>query len=85
MTHKPFSLNFINHIISIVRQLHKRAKDPLIAAFDADGTLWDGDVGNLFFRYQVKHPLVKVPQKLLQDYEAFYFHDPKKALRELAF
>ena len=85
MTHKPFSSSFIDRIISTVHQIHKRAKDPLIAAFDADGTLWDGDVGNLFFRYQVKHSLIKVPQKLLQDYEVLYFHDPKQALKELVF
>lgn len=27
----------------------------LVAAFDADGTLWDTDIGDQFFLYQIKH------------------------------
>ena len=32
---------------------------PITAAFDADGTLWPGDVGRSFFHYQVKKDLLK--------------------------
>ena len=37
----------------------------LTAAFDADGTLWPGDVGRGFFKYQAAHGLLKIshPQK----------------------
>ena len=84
MTYKPFSSNLINHITSTVHQINNHAETPLIAAFDADGTLWDADVGHLFFHYQIKNPHLKIPQKLLENYEAFYHHNPKQALTELA-
>ncbi len=84
MTHKSFSPDFINHITSTVHQISNQGKTSLIAAFDADGTLWDADVGNLFFHYHMTNPHVKIPQKLWKDYEAFYFHNPKDALTELA-
>jgi phosphoserine phosphatase len=32
-----------------------------LAAFDADGTLWKCDVGELFFEYQIHNKLVDVP------------------------
>ena len=32
---------------------------PITAAFDADGTLWPGDVGRTFFHYQVEKGLFK--------------------------
>ncbi len=33
-----------------------------VAAFDADGTLWDTDLGENFFQYQIKHRLVSLPE-----------------------
>jgi phosphoserine phosphatase len=45
----------------IWRQLEKALEDELtvnprpVAAFDADGTLWDTDLGESFFRYQIKN------------------------------
>lgn len=47
-----FPLSLYSH----VSQAATRAKDsgrPLIAAFDADGTLWDTDIGEAFFDYQI--------------------------------
>ena len=85
MTYKPFSTSLIDHIISTVHQISKRREAPLVAAFDADGTLWDADVGHLFFYYQIKNPHIKIPQKLLDNYEDFYHRNPKRALTELAF
>lgn len=32
-----------------------------VAAFDADGTLWDTDLGENFFHYQIDHKLVSLP------------------------
>ena len=33
----------------------------IYAAFDADGTLWDTDLGENFFNYQIDHKLVDLP------------------------
>jgi phosphoserine phosphatase len=38
-----------------------RPKGRAIAAFDADGTLWDTDLGEGLFAYQVDHKLVPLP------------------------
>ena len=84
MTYKSFPSSLIDHIVSTVQQINQQTEVPLFAVFDADGTLWDADVGNLFFHYQIKNPHVKVPQKLLDNYESFYHHNPKQALTELA-
>jgi HAD superfamily phosphoserine phosphatase-like hydrolase len=32
--------------------------DPKLAAFDCDGTLWSGDVGEGFFRWEMEHGLI---------------------------
>ena len=34
---------------------------PWIAAFDADGTLWDTDLGELFFDYEIRHSRLSLP------------------------
>lgn len=83
MTYKPFSLDFINHVLSIVHQAQEETESQLFAAFDADGTLWDTDVGNLFFQYQVQHPLINTPQNLIEQYDSLYYHNPKEALMKL--
>ncbi len=33
-----------------------------VAAFDADGTLWDTDLGEALFEYQIKNQLVPLPE-----------------------
>ncbi len=38
-----------------------RPKGRAIAAFDADGTLWNTDMGEAFFDYQIQHKLVPLP------------------------
>jgi phosphoserine phosphatase len=37
-------------------------KGPWIAAFDADGTLWDTDMGENFFEYQIESKALDLPQ-----------------------
>ena len=39
----------------------KRPKGRAIAAFDADGTLWNDDMGEGFFDYKIRHRLVPLP------------------------
>src|SRR5437588_7513896 len=40
-----------------------------VAAFDADGTLWDADLGEALFHYQIKHKLVPLPADAWNHYE----------------
>ncbi|MBX9767264.1 MAG: haloacid dehalogenase-like hydrolase [Bdellovibrionales bacterium] len=44
-----------DHIRTQLDEAQKSLQVPLIAAFDADGTLWDNDVGEDFFHFQIKH------------------------------
>lgn len=37
------------------------ADQPLVAAFDADGTLWDIDLGENFFQYQIEQNQIALP------------------------
>ena len=40
-----------------------------VAAFDADGTLWDLDMGETFFQYLIDHKLVSLPEDPWDHYE----------------
>jgi phosphoserine phosphatase len=62
MIGKPFPKPLLNGILRQVDELIKTLPAPHYAAFDADGTLWDNDVGENFFQYQIDHcdiPLLK--------------------------
>lgn len=51
---KPFPSTLKKHILdSIDAFLSRHPNHPRYAAFDADGTLWDSDVGENFFQYQI--------------------------------
>lgn len=85
MNYQPFPKEFwtlIQNTIDSYR--HKGQK--LIAAFDADGTLWDTDLGENFFQYQIDHKLVELPQDPLNYYYDLkkINHDPRMAFMWLA-
>lgn len=46
----------------------KNGQQKLVAAFDADGTLWDCDLGENFFQYQIDHKQVPLPENPFQHY-----------------
>ena len=60
MNYKSFPTEYFSQIEKTLQQL-KASNIPLIAAFDADGTLWDTDLGENFFQYQIDHKLVELP------------------------
>lgn len=53
MTVKPFSVPLKKQILDTIDSHLRRSPGPHYAAFDADGTLWDSDVGENFFQYQI--------------------------------
>lgn len=55
MKYKNFPQNFWLSVEQKLDQLQK----PLFAAFDADGTLWDTDLGESFFQWQIKNKVLK--------------------------
>jgi phosphoserine phosphatase len=62
-----------------------RSKPPWIAAFDADGTLWNTDVGEAFFQYQIDNSnLPGMPEDPWHHYESMKKMDHRAAYLWLA-
>jgi phosphoserine phosphatase len=60
MNYKSFPSHYWAEIETTINSLKEQGL-PLVAAFDADGTLWDTDLGENFFQYQIDHQLVPLP------------------------
>lgn len=60
MKYKSYPPAYWNQIELTLKRL-KSESVPLIAAFDADGTLWDIDLGENFFQYQIDNKQVPLP------------------------
>lgn len=85
MKYKDFSPQFyktLENTISIV----KSAQEKPCVAFDADGTLWDFDLGEEFFKYQIKNKLVPLPKDPWNHYHNLKLknNDPREAYLWLA-
>jgi phosphoserine phosphatase len=57
---------------------------PHYAAFDADGTLWDNDVGNSFFDYEIDNKLIPLPEEPWEHVYTLKEQDPRLAFLWLA-
>jgi phosphoserine phosphatase len=65
---------------SLISDLKKmRPKGRAVAAFDADGTLWNTDLGEALFSFQIKHSLVPLPKDPWKHY-----HDLKENVSKRA-
>lgn len=85
MNYKPFPEQYWAHIKQTIALL-KTQGQPLFAAFDADGTLWDTDLGENFFNYQIDNKCVSLPANswnLYQDMKKIN-NDPRSAYLWLA-
>ena len=61
MNYKPYPDTLWTKVEETIQTLKSNSSHPLIAAFDADGTLWDTDLGENFFQYQIDHHCVPLP------------------------
>ena len=68
MNYKPFPEEFWVKIKQTVADL-KLKNTPLFAAFDADGTLWDIDLGENFFNHQIETKSVPLPEQPWNHYQ----------------
>jgi phosphoserine phosphatase len=71
-------------IVDTLRDFKIRHQGPYYAAFDADGTLWDYDIAEIFLQFEIDHKLLAFqsdPRKTYWDYKA---HDPRRAYWFLA-
>lgn len=60
--YKIFPEETLKTILAAVEDHKKKFPPPYYAAFDADGTLWDSDVGENFFQYQIEACNIKALQ-----------------------
>ena len=73
----------INDVLNKVDECLNAGANP-IAAFDADGTLWDLDMGEVFFKYQIDNKLVPFPEDPWNYYFNLKKEHPPKAFLWLA-
>ncbi|WP_413559378.1 HAD family hydrolase [Bdellovibrio sp. HCB209] len=83
MKYKDYSSDIWASINNSLDQVLKEQDQP-IAAFDADGTLWDIDLGETFFHHQIDNKLVDLPKDAWNHYETMKAADPRKAYLWLA-
>lgn len=83
MNYKSFSDSFWQHLEATLQNL-KQQNIPLYAAFDADGTLWDTDLGENFFQYQIDRKLVVLPPHPFDHYLTLKKENPTGAFAWLA-
>jgi phosphoserine phosphatase len=80
---KDYSADIWQKINSTLEQVLKQDPHP-IAAFDADGTLWDTDLGEAFFDFLIRHGKVKLPTEPWTHYEDMKAKHPPTAYLWLA-
>jgi phosphoserine phosphatase len=85
MNYKNYPPQFWTQIEKTIVELQK-SNTKLIAAFDADGTLWDTDLGENFFEYQIEQKHVPLPPEPYQEYldKKAVNNDPRAAYVWLA-
>jgi HAD superfamily phosphoserine phosphatase-like hydrolase len=83
MKYKDFSDEQWKQIQTALDEVLKEDSNP-VAAFDADGTLWDIDLGETFFHFQIDHKLVSLPPSPWEYYESTKSKNPETAYLWLA-
>lgn len=85
MNYKNYPEIYWQQIKTTIQDL-KNSNQALIAAFDADGTLWDTDLGENFFQYQIDNKLVPLPEDPWKHYFEMkkINNDPRAAYAWLA-
>lgn len=68
MKYKDYSPEILSQIERAIDEALQNDPAP-VAAFDADGTLWDIDLGETFFHYQIDNKLVPLPPEAFNHYE----------------
>lgn len=67
-----------------LKTLAASRSEPKIAAFDADGTLWDADAGETFFAWQIRNCGLDLPTDAWAHYRFLKSPDPRVAYAWLA-
>lgn len=80
-----FSQALDAHLVKYFETVIENLPRPWVAAFDADGTLWQTDMGEAFFQYQIDHcRLPTLPDDPWLQYEEIKKKDHRQAYLWLA-
>ena len=83
MKYKAYSTEIWDRINTALDYALAKDAEP-VAAFDADGTLWDTDLGEAFFHYQIDNKLISLPADPWTHYQELKKADPTVAYLWLA-
>lgn len=83
MKYKAYSKEIWDRINTALDYALAKDAEP-VAAFDADGTMWDTDLGEAFFHYQIDNKLVPLPSDPWSHYQELKKQDPAVAYLWLA-
>lgn len=83
MKYKAYSTEIWDRINTALDYALAKDAEP-VAAFDADGTLWDTDLGETFFHYQIDNKLIHLPADPWSHYQDLKKVDPTVAYLWLA-
>jgi phosphoserine phosphatase len=84
LPHLQFPENLWNELATTLQKIKGAGQQPLIAVFDADGTLWDTDIGEAFFNYQIRNSGLSLPPDPWKHYLDWKSKDPRAAYLWLA-
>lgn len=83
--HNNFSEEFFKNLTQKIEIELSKSLGPHFAAFDADGTLWEFDLGESFFKYQIENKLIELPPNPWKHYRDWKESgDPRPAYLWLA-
>lgn len=82
--YKPYPKDLLNEIKTSIDNFRKESSSALCAAFDADGTLWDMDVGEIVFDHQINHWDLDLPSDPWTYYRDLKKENPTAAYLWLA-
>ncbi len=83
MKYKDYSPTIWQNIKSVTQLAKQECARP-VAAFDADGTIWDVDLGENFFDFLIEHKLVSLPDNPWEHYQNLKTQDRPRAYLWLA-
>lgn len=71
-----FNDQLLDRLKSKIHQTMESFPGPYYAAFDADGTLWDSDLGEQFFQYEIDHCNLES----LKNVDPWHYYETTKAV-----
>ncbi|MCB0377968.1 MAG: HAD-IB family phosphatase [Bdellovibrionales bacterium] len=76
MESHPFQASLLDQFKNQITNFMEKNTGPYYAAFDADGTLWNNDLGEQFFQYEIDHCHLES----LKNVDPWHYYESTKAV-----